>query len=77
MNGLTSEEKNAWVVNLLIACSLGRVMDSCPAKLARDLPFSDRVNFVRVMEEFQIDQIIAHHWNCSCQREESLLGLNR
>jgi hypothetical protein len=77
MNGLTSEEKNAWVVNLLIACPLGRVMDSCPAKLARELTFSDRVNFVRVMEEIQIDQIIAHHWNCRCQREESLSGLNR
>ncbi len=77
MNYLSSEEKNAWVVSLLIACPLGKVMDNCPAKLARELAFSDRVDIVRDMEENQIDQIIAHHWNCRRQREESLSGLNR
>jgi len=77
MNYLTSEEKNDWAVSLLISCPLDKVMDNCPVKLARELPFSDRVDVVRGMDENQIDQIITHHWNCRRQREESLSVLNR
>ncbi len=61
MDQLTVEQKNAWVVGLLIACPLGKALDNCPAKEARKLPVSDRIDIVRGMDENQIDQIIAHH----------------
>jgi hypothetical protein len=72
MDQLTFEQKKAWVVGLLFECPFGKALDACPAKEARKLPISDRVDTLKGMTEKQLDQIIAHHWDCLRQREELL-----
>ena len=77
MEHLTFVQKKAWVIGLLINCPLGKALDNCPAKEARKLPVSDRIDAASGMDENQLDQIIAHHRGCLSQREESLFALNR
>ncbi len=74
MEKLNFEHKKAWITGLLIDCPLGKALDNCPAKEARTLPISDRINLVRSMDAKQIDQIIAHHQGCPRQREDFRLG---
>jgi hypothetical protein len=76
MELLTLEQKKAWVIGLLIDCPLGKALDACPAKEARKLPVSDRVDIGKGMDENQLNQIIHHHRNCLRQREESLFTRN-
>jgi hypothetical protein len=63
------EEKKAWVIGLLFDCPLGKALDECPAKDARSLPPSGRMELVRSMEPHQIDLFIVHHQECLCERE--------
>jgi hypothetical protein len=76
MDQLTFEHKKAWVIGLLIDCPLGKEFDDCPAKEARKLPVSDRLDIANGMDENQLDQIIDHHRDCLRQREESLYRRN-
>jgi hypothetical protein len=72
MGPLTFEKKKALVVGLLFDCPFCKALDNCPAKEARKLPVSERIDIAKGMDENQLDQIIDHHRDCLRRREESL-----
>ena len=69
MDKSTFEKKKALVIGLLINCPFCRELESCPAKEARQMPISKRVDTANGMDENQLDQIIDHHRDCLHQRE--------
>lgn len=69
MEELTFHQKRDWIGGLLIACSFGTALDTCPATEIRKLPVLERLKLVNSMEDKQIDQIIIHHQRCMRKRE--------
>ena len=65
------KNKLNWVLGLMIDCSFGKALETCPANDVRALPLKERFALARQMEESQLDEIIAHHRRCLKEREEA------
>ena len=62
-------DKRIWVKGILVACPWGTPLESCPAGEIRNLPVHELVKIANGLSNEQLDAIIAHHENCTKQRE--------
>ncbi len=57
---------------LLIACPMGKSLESCPLNDFRKFPLEDIVKLTMTMDEDQLDEIIEYHQKCLHERVDKL-----
>ncbi len=56
--------KRTWVLGLIVDCPLEKTLDTCSMKEIRRLPLEERVELVKAMDEYQLQEIIMLHKQC-------------